>query len=161
MNLIYSGQYKDIIGTSVFLAGCSPRKDQDVAWRKEAIELFKHWENLGHDKIQTLIIPEPETGIWDNYESVIDWELKYLNLSDIVLFWIPRNMDQKIYGLTSNVEFGYLVGRSKKIVYGRPDDADNCRYLDQIYENFYNRKPDNTIEDLVFSLYDNYIWISK
>ncbi len=144
MNLIYSGQHKEIQGKSIFLAGCSPRKGQTLVWRKEIVELFRQNNFEG-----TLIIPEPEHNHWADYVDVIDWECEYLKLVDVILFWIPRSIDNQIFGFTSNVEFGRWVYSDKPIIYGRPDNSDNNRYLDYIYTKETGRNPLNNLEDLV------------
>lgn len=158
MNLIYSGQYKPIIGKSVFLAGCSPRKGQILNWRKDAIDILLKWNHNGEQDIETIIIPEPETGESSDYNSVINWEITYMNYSDYVLFWVPRSISNQIYGFTTNIEFGKCIGLNKPFVYGRPDDSDNNRYLDAVYEIHTGSKPSNTLDDLIYDLYDDLIW---
>ena len=49
---------------------------------------------------------------------------------------------------TTNVEFGYWM-HSKKIIYGRPDNAVKIKYLDWLYELDYNEKPFNNLDDLL------------
>lgn len=146
MNLIYSGQYKNIVGESIFLAGCSPREGQTILWRKDAIERYGQLEFKG-----TLIIPEPEPSEpWHDFINVVEWEDYYLKLASKIIFWIPRSIHDEIYGFTSNVEFGmYLY--SGKVVYGRPDDSDNNRYLDYWYKKLYNYDPFNELFDLIDS----------
>lgn len=144
MNIIYSGQDKPIVGKSIFLAGCSPRKGQVLTWRFDAISYF---ESFGFNG--TLIVPEPEYGTpWNDYMSVVEWEDKYLQAADLILFWVPRNVNKEIFGFTTNVEFGkYLT--SGKIRYGRPNNSDNNRYLDYWYKKVYNQEPFDNLHDLV------------
>jgi len=47
---------------------------------------------------------------------------------------------------TTNVEFGTYV-KSGRIVYGRPDDAPNNRYLDWLYKKHNDRPIYNTLKD--------------
>lgn len=161
MNLIYSGQYTPIIGKSVFLAGCSPRKGQILNWRKDAIRILLNWYQLGYHDIETIIVPEPENGEWLDYSSVINWEITYMNNSNYVLFWVPRSISKQIYGFTTNIEFGKCIGLNKPFVYGRPDDSDNNRYLDVVYERHTGSKPSTTIDDLIHNLFDDLIWKSN
>lgn len=142
MNIIYSGQRKDIIGKSIFLAGPSPREEQSVTWRHVAERYFKSLDFNG-----TLIFPESEFGIWESYDNVMDWEDEYLNRCDLIMFWVCRDLDEKIYGLTTNVEFGRFLN-SGKIIYGRPDHSDSNRYLDYWYERTYEMKPHNRLHNL-------------
>lgn len=144
---IYSGDTETKTkGKIIFLAGCSPRYNQVLNWRKEAVQLLEDNHFNG-----TVIIPEPEHGIWPNYDDVIEWEHAYLEMADVILFWIPRDVNSGILGLTSNVEFGMYLN-SGKIVYGRPDDADNIRYLDYWYIKQYNTSPCNSLNNLIFSI---------
>ncbi|HET6252250.1 MAG TPA: hypothetical protein VFE47_31480 [Tepidisphaeraceae bacterium] len=49
------------------------------------------------------------------------------------MFWIPRT--RELIGLTTNHEFGYwLALKPEKLVYGRPDDAYRCGYLDVMWD---------------------------
>lgn len=141
--LIYSGENIPIQGQSVFLAGCSPRKDQVLLWREFAIKFFKEQGFEG-----TLIIPEPRYGNWYDFEKVVEWEDEYLKSADIILFWIPRNLEENIYGLTSNVEFGRYL-HSGKIIYGRPDESSENRYLDYWYKKIYGVDPFSDLNLLV------------
>lgn len=146
MTIIYSGQHKPIIGKSVFLAGCSPRKGQTLEWRKEAIKWF---DDFGFDG--TLCVPEPEDGEpWADYLSVVEWEREYLEKCDLILFWVPRNIETGILGLTTNAEFGYWMAKNPdKVFYGRPEGSDNNRYLDWMYEKYTNDPPTPLISNLV------------
>ena len=81
-----------------------------------------------------------------SYEDQILWEIAAMKSSAIVCFWINRKMDSHP-GLTTNVEFGYWV-RSSKVVYGRPQNAEKCFYLDYIYALEQNKQPVDTLEGL-------------
>ena len=144
MLLIYSGQNKEIKGKSVFLAGPSPRSGQTLNWRKETVKMFEDFKFTG-----TLIIPEPEFGNWDNYDNVVEWEDKYMSISDIILFWVPRSIVDKHYGFTTNVEFGRWLYSNKKVIYGRPDWADQSRYLDFCYTKITGENPCKDLSTLV------------
>lgn len=143
---IYSGDIETKPkGKIIFLAGCSPRSGQTLNWRKVAIQLLEdnHFDG-------TVVIPEPEHGTWSNYNDVIEWEHSYLEMADVILFWIPRDIDNRILGLTSNVEFGMYLN-SGRIVYGRPDNADNVRYMDCWYKKICKVEPFNSLNNLILS----------
>lgn len=146
MNIVYSGEYNPLIADySIFLAGPTARKGQTLEWRKEAIQYFNELKFTGN-----LFVPEPKTGQWPNYEHVIDWELEHLNLADIILFWVPRNIETQIYAFTTNVEFGYHIAKNPtKVFYGRPDTSDNNRYLDFLYRKYRKAEPVNDLRTLV------------
>ncbi len=130
---------------SIFLAGPTPRSTDVKSWRKEAIEILKKLELRGGVDIY---IPEPKTGKFsDNlaYSDIIEWEHEHLERADVILFWVPREL-KTMPAFTTNVEFGMYL-KSGKIVYGRPDDAPNNRYLDYIYSKNYDAKPFNNLED--------------
>lgn len=128
---------------SIFLAGPTPRSDSIVSWRKE---VCKKLEENGFDGI--VYVPEyssmkPKV----NYDDQAMWELEALNDATIIMFWIPRSLPD-MPALTTNVEFGYWL-HSKKVVYGRPDNAQKIKYLDLLYKRDYNEEPINNIEELV------------
>ena len=75
------------------------------------------------------------------------WEREGLTKASIIVFWIPRSLPD-MPAFTTNVEFGYWL-HSKKIIYGRPDDAVKIKYLDWLYELDYNERPFNNLDDLL------------
>ena len=137
-NIIFSDQkIPKEITKSVFLAGPSPRTKDILDWRHEALSLFEKNEFTG-----TIFIPVPKERFYGKddspdwtYDNQVDWECAARNVSDIILFWIPREIDRnkKDLGMpafTTNIEFGEDL-HSGKIMYGRPDNAEKCRYLDK------------------------------
>lgn len=121
MEVIYSRQDPR---PSIFLAGPSPRGEQDANWRPEALRIL---EELGFDGI--VYVPLPEDGQWaPDYDGQVEWEDRCLQRSDVIVFWIPRDLDS-LPGFTTNVEFGMWVS-SGKIVLGHPPRAPKTRYLD-------------------------------
>lgn len=152
-NIVFSDQkIPQKITKSVFLAGPSPRKKEVLDWRHEALSLFEKNEFNG-----TIFIPVPKERFYGKddspdwtYDNQVDWECKARSVSDIILFWIPRSIDRnkKDLGMpafTTNIEFGEDL-HSGKIMYGRPDNAEKCRYLDkrilEIKETVYNNLND-------------------
>ena len=120
---------------TIFLAGPNPRyKDGDAiqtTWRHNAIEYLEHRGFDGH-----VFIPLPKgsffgdyvVGAVSDYDHQIKWEDEAMARADVILFYVPRSKD--LQGLTTNIEFGRYLD-SGRIVYGRPDDAMNIRYLDE------------------------------
>lgn len=131
MNLIYNLQTNvDPTKNTIFLAGGTSRTDASNSWRKDAI---KYLEEYGFDG--NVVIPEPENGFLDKdtfskAEQVI-WERELLAQANIILFWIPRDL-QNLPCFTTNIEFGEWI-RSGKVVYGRPPEAEKMDYLDYVY----------------------------
>lgn len=132
---------------SVFLAGPSPRGRGDgfpLDWRDEAFQYFKN--DFLFNKIDgQVFIPRPTAGNSTDYDGQIEWELHHLSMADCIMFWVPRQAPDML-GLTTNIEMGMYV-KSGKIIYGRPDNALQIRYLDHIYRKFAGLEPKNTLED--------------
>jgi hypothetical protein len=134
MNIIYALESPENVldwDNSIYLAGPTHRiKDNQTifleSWRTEAIRHFKKLDFNG-----LLIIPEWKDNIkpkdW-TYEKQIEWEDNAMQSSTVIMFWIPRYVNEGVLALTTNVEFGeYLY--SGKITAGAPEDSDNNRYL--------------------------------
>ena len=83
----------------------------------------------------------------DSYDGQVDWELDHLDMADIILFWVPRDL-VTLPAFTTNIEFGSYV-KSDKITYGRPDSSPKNRYLDHLYRKFVNREPFNDLRATV------------
>ena len=120
------------IAQSVFLAGPSPRSKDAIEWRHEALSYLESINFKGH-----VFIPVPEKRFYGHddskdwtYDSQVEWECKFRHISDLIVFWIPRNISEGMPAFTTNIEFGEDLN-SGKIVYGRPDSAEKCRYLDK------------------------------
>lgn len=137
MKLIFSDQpLPTTVTKSIFLAGPSPRNSEQPNWRKEAVELL---QSSGFDG--EVFIPIPSS-IWDNsstswqidYETQVRWELKARQITDTILYWVERDINAGMFGLTTNVEFGNDI-TTGKVWYGRPDNADKIRYLDQVAQS--------------------------
>ncbi len=117
----------ETITSTVFLAGPSPRKEGDPNWRPEAIEALRRAGYMG-----TVLAPVPRNGEWPrDYNDQIAWESAHLVCCDVVLMWVPRDL-QLLPGFTTNVEFGEWLN-SGKLLYGRPEDSPKASYLDARY----------------------------
>jgi len=68
--------------------------------------------------------------------------------SDTILMWIPRKIKNKLYGLTTNIEFGMYIKQSK-LIYGRPNDSDKNRYLDYVYNKYNSNKYFNNLNTMI------------
>lgn len=127
MNIIYA-QSKLNINTngSIFLAGPSPRDKDTPSWRPFAIDYL---HKFGYDG--NVYIPEMLNG-WEEsyvYTDQIEWEEKALNKSDVIVFWIPRDL-KTMPAFTTNIEWGYWTSKNpKKIILGYPKDTEKMNYL--------------------------------
>lgn len=127
MQVIYYGEempYK--FSRSLFLAGPSLRSGQEgESWRKDALHIL---DDMGFDGL--VFVPENREGRLDehhDYEGLISWEEKHLNVADCILFWVPRQME-KLPALTTNIEWGTWMA-SGKVVLGYPEEAERMSYL--------------------------------
>jgi hypothetical protein len=148
MNIIYCDQPVEVINPwshSIFLAGPTPRSSTVPSWRPAAIAILKE---MGYDG--QVIVPEREHDSWKiNYDEQVEWEHYGLETCDVIAFWVPRQM-ATMPALTTNVEFGRYVA-SGRALYGRPENAEKCRYLDYIYKK-YNRHPVyETLRELMYA----------
>jgi len=137
MKLRFSDEKSEITENkpSLFLAGPTPRSSNVPSWRKDAIKIL---EELNFDG--DVLIPEKKDwSVKFQYEDQINWEKYGLENSKTIVFWVPRYFpDMK--GLTTNVEFGIYITKSpNKVLYGRPDDAEQVRYLDLLYNQITGR----------------------
>ena len=134
--VVYAMQdFPDSWSKNIFLAGPTPRKENSVpSWRPEAIRIL---EELGFDGV--VFSPEAEDGDWaENYDDQVNWERAGLNLADIIVFWVPRDLDT-MPAFTTNVEYGRWL-ESNKTVLGHPEDAPKTRYLDTELKEWTNSK---------------------
>ena len=142
MQLIFSDQpMPQGMTKSIFLAGPSPRSLVEVDWRHEAVQILR---DLGYDG--TVFLPVPsyrfqeqrlDSAAW-SYDNQVEWEVEARKMADIIVFWVPRVIDRSKADLgmpafTTNFELGEDV-HTGKVVYGRPESAQKCRYLDKRVE---------------------------
>jgi hypothetical protein len=125
MTHIFTFEECDFTNKTIFLAGGTIRtldkvKDNSNSWRYKAVKFFEE-NNYNY----TLIIPEYRSplDVDFNYEKQIEWENKMLTNCDVILFWIPRDMEN-LPCLTTNIEFGEYH-KSGKIVVGGNEVKNN------------------------------------
>lgn len=136
----FDDQDGDEITKSIFLAGPTPRSNiGDVmgsTWRHVAIEELR---KLGYDGTVYVPIPQEhfELGnvLKDEFDYVhqIEWEQTAMHRADVIFFYVCRTDENP--GLTTNLEFGKFI-ESCRIVYARPHDAPNTRYLDAMAKKY-------------------------
>ncbi len=132
------------ITKSIFLAGPTLRKDQQdklISWRIKALQVLEALEYNG-----IVFIPEARSGSYDlDWDNVTSWETKCLNIADDILFYINRNLQENLLGLTTNDEWGYWKD-SGKCVLCTAVNADKVEYQEKwakdlnvpIYHELYN-----------------------
>ncbi|MBO3737992.1 nucleoside 2-deoxyribosyltransferase domain-containing protein [Actinoplanes flavus] len=109
---------------SLFIAGPMPRTTDVPSWRPEALKAVESaWQSAGE---LVVFVPEPRNGKPLKYDHHT-WEDRWLAIVDVILFWVPRNM-QNMPGLTTNVEFGRWES-SGRVVLGTPPNAAHVGYL--------------------------------
>lgn len=106
------------------------------SWRQDALEIFEERGFAGD-----VYVPEFEG--WGDFiregidsdvlwEKQVDWELRGLAKADVILFWVPRDLNL-LPGFTTNVEFGMWVRHpSRKVVLGYPEGAPKMRYMNRM-----------------------------
>ena len=107
---------------------------------------YSNSKDSGFDGI--VLIPERrEWNVGFDYLEQVEWEYTGLELADVLLFWIPRDLNY-FPGFTTNVEFGRYVG-SGRMVYGRPDGRLHNRYLDWLYLKVSGLSPHTNLADTI------------
>lgn len=127
---------------SIFLAGPSPRDQETLNWRPDAVALLRSAGFTGQ-----VFQPLPRDGVWaKEYLDQVSWEVEYLKKVTVIMFWVPRDL-VKLPGFTTNVEYGRYL-ESGKIVLGFPKGAPKTRYLEAV-ANLENLSVSNTLGETV------------
>jgi hypothetical protein len=155
MHVVYTGEeMPSNFKKSIFLAGpCfSPGQGKELTtWRQKALKYLKDQDFDG-----VVFCPENRKVDFSDiikYDDQIEWEDKYLNIADCILFWIPRDLslDQqgelKLPAFTTNIEWGAWAN-SGKVVLGCPDTADKVDYIKH-YAVKYNIPTSNSLEESI------------
>lgn len=143
MELNYSDETVVKNKKSIFLAGPTPRGENALSWRKEAVKILEENNFSG-------LVYIPEYSTWKPKEDYVDqamWERNALESSTIIVFWIPRELPD-MPAFTTNVEFGYWL-HAGNVLYGRPDGTKKTKYLDWLYKYDYKKDVYNNLEDLL------------
>ncbi|MFC3492533.1 nucleoside 2-deoxyribosyltransferase domain-containing protein [Glycomyces rhizosphaerae] len=110
---------------AVFLAGPLPRSAEVPAWNREAVALLRErWRQEGRLVVFT---PELREGVLADYTGQVEWEHRWLHAADVILFWVPRDLDT-MPAFTTNIEWGAWYD-SGKVVFGAPVGAPKNEYL--------------------------------
>ncbi|MFJ7264403.1 nucleoside 2-deoxyribosyltransferase domain-containing protein [Streptomyces globosus] len=111
---------------AVYLCGPTPADPAEPSWRPDAVAALRSlWSCAGR---LAVFLPEPAAGgSYPAYADQIAWEEEAMRRSDVVLFWIPRDMG-RLPGLVSNVKWGAWCG-SGRAVLGAPPQAERMEYL--------------------------------
>ena len=98
-----------------------------------------------------MFVPErPQGGMPPGWTAQVEWEDTCLHLSDVVAFWVPRDL-ATLPGFTTNVEWGRWES-SGRVVLGAPDGAPGMRpeYNAAYYAAFIRDPDGNRIEAVTF-----------
>lgn len=142
MKLVYTTHKLEGAGTelfkngSIFLAGPTVRPEDlgrvahKELWRRTALDLLADFGFNG-----VVFVPEFEPVDKDAeqyrkgtpYETIYEWEADALGIADVIMFWVPRDLNI-LPGFTTNIEFGAWM-HSKKVVFGAPPNAPHTGYM--------------------------------
>lgn len=136
----------ETITSAIFLAGPTPRDPDTPSWRPEALRTL---EEMGYDGV--VFVPEYEGDWAEDYEysEQVEWEEKYLNMADVILFWVPRAIKGGMPAFTTNIEWGKWQFTGKCVL-GFPPDADKMNYLAEDAQRE-NVPVANTLSDTLFT----------
>ncbi|MFH9136895.1 nucleoside 2-deoxyribosyltransferase domain-containing protein [Streptomyces sp. NPDC017524] len=111
---------------AVYLCGPTPADPAEPSWRPEAVAALRAtWRGAG---TLAVFLPEPAPGgSYPAYADQIEWEENAMRRSDVILFWIPRDME-RLPGLVSNIKWGAWCD-SGRAVLGAPPEAERMAYL--------------------------------
>lgn len=131
---------------AIFLAGPCPRVDYSDDWRFDAV---KYLEEIKYDGV-VFIPTNPKYDVTDKdyLFKQTSWEVEAMDVSDKVVFWIPRDKEHPAF--TTNIELGsYLLPeRIGKTVVGMPDWGIKNDYI-KIRLNMLNKKYYNDLKDML------------
>lgn len=126
MELVYAREeLPKKVTKTVFLAGPTLRSghpEDMYSWREDAVKYFEELEFDGH-----VYIPEARDGKYsEHYVDQVEWEEEALNAADLIIFWVPRDLEF-LPGFTTNDEWGHWKNFGK-VLFGAPKDAEKVRY---------------------------------
>lgn len=151
MTVVYANQTPPASwASSIFLAGPTPRAETTLpSWRPDAL---KYLEEIGYTGV--VFVPEDENGAWlHSYDDQIEWEEMCLNFADVIIFWIPRELEQ-MPAFTTNDEWGAWKKQDPmKLVLGTPPDAPKVRYQ-RYYAEKHNIPTFTSLEDTCYAAFE-------
>lgn len=108
-------------------------------WQHSVENLFTNEQN------SNVVFLSPRRLSYDNfnYEEQVLWEKKYMALADVILFWIPEeieNVEGRSYAQTTRTEFGEYLARGKKIIFGAYKEFPGLRYFGSKLKQYYGNK---------------------
>ncbi|MEU7552285.1 nucleoside 2-deoxyribosyltransferase domain-containing protein [Streptomyces sp. NPDC044571] len=127
VEVVHVGQEPpDSWAAAVYLCGPTPTDPAEPSWRPAAVAALRSaWSGAGR---LVVFLPEPAPGGgYPAYGDQIAWEEDAMHRSDVVLFWIPRDM-ARLPGLVSNIKWGAWCD-SGRAVLGAPPEAERMEYL--------------------------------
>jgi 8-oxo-dGTP pyrophosphatase MutT (NUDIX family) len=143
MQVVYAQQpFPEAWSSALFLAGPTPRAHNPApSWRPQALEILARRGYRG-----VVFVPESADGQpLPDYDAQVEWETEGLHLADVIVFWVPRELE-RMPAFTTNVEFGRWLD-SLKCALGHPPRAPKMKYLDTHYEQVMGCPPHQTLED--------------
>ncbi len=143
MEVIYTNEeFPQFFNSAIFLAGPTPRSNDIISWRPEALKILQEKGYSG-----AVFVPEYRNQeCRGEYKDQLAWEEKGLNLADCIIFWVPRDL-LTMPAFTTNVEYGEWF-KSGKVVLGAPKNAPNMEYLKTRGEKFLVPQAE-TLEDTI------------
>lgn len=111
-------------GVTVFLAG--PMKGAPK-WQRTVPKLA---EDMGMDEV-TWYNPYP-CQRWVSWKAQVDWESAGLSDADLVLFWIPNQVEEtpgRDYAQTTRMELLESLALGRKVILGIDSDIRGSRYM--------------------------------
>ena len=132
----------------VFLAGPIQGASN---WQSQVIKIFSDYND-----VISVTIANPRRDKLDktefNYDAQVNWESKYLDKADIIMFWLPKPaeiIEGRSYAQTSRFELGEWFGKNPdRLVVGIEEGFDGERYI---------RKKLNDINITVYSSFKDTI----
>ncbi|MFI2371897.1 nucleoside 2-deoxyribosyltransferase domain-containing protein [Streptomyces sp. NPDC018833] len=127
VHVVYVGQEPpEAWAAAVYLCGPTATDPAEPSWRPDAVAALRAaWSGTGR---LVVFLPEPVPGgTYPAYAEQIAWEEDAMRRSDVILFWIPRDMS-RLPGLVSNIKWGAWCD-SGRAVLGAPPEAERMAYL--------------------------------
>ena len=141
MKLVYNLDPIPYARPTVFLAGPTPR-DQGVSWRTKMVSTFRDLLMLNEmDNVHLILPEERKGGFHGDGDRQNEWEHLAIESCDVLMFWVPRKIEEDMPGFTTNVEFGLWLDRKEHVVFGCPDDSEKVSYLQWLYRKYKRKDP--------------------